>query len=59
MLAAVCDALRMELSDLLAEVRRDLVRDRADIVRLEAAHRRRHTISPPTGRSGDVLLLAA
>jgi transcriptional regulator with XRE-family HTH domain len=57
-LAAVCDALRIELSDLLAEVGRDLANDRAPVVRLEAV-RRRHTITPPTGRSGDVVLLVA
>jgi transcriptional regulator with XRE-family HTH domain len=57
-LAAVCDALRIELSDLLAEVGRDLAHDRAQVVRLEAA-RRRYSIAPPTRRSGDVVLLAA
>jgi transcriptional regulator with XRE-family HTH domain len=43
-LAAICDALRIELSDLLAEVGRGLVDDRArraPIVRLEAARSRR------------------
>jgi transcriptional regulator with XRE-family HTH domain len=55
-LAAVCDALRIELSDLLAEVGRDLVKDRAPIVRLDA---RRADLAPPTRRSGDVVLLAA
>ena len=59
-LAAVCDALRIELSDLLAEVRRDLVRDRAPVLRLDAARRRHDAVSPPVGRRpGDVLLLAA
>jgi transcriptional regulator with XRE-family HTH domain len=57
-LAAVCDALRIDLSDLLAEVRHDLADDPAPVVRLEAV-RRRHDISPPTHRSGDVVLLAA
>jgi transcriptional regulator with XRE-family HTH domain len=57
-LAAVCDALRIELSDLLAEVGRDLAKDRAPIVRLDAA-RRRPNVAPPTHRSGDVVLLAA
>lgn len=43
-LAAVCDALRIELSDVLAEVRRDLVDDRAQraaVVRLDAVRARR------------------
>jgi len=57
-LAAVCDALRIELSDLLAEVGRDLARDRAPVVRLEAARRRRDA-APAPRRSGDVVLLAA
>jgi len=57
-LAAVCAALRIDLSDLLAEVGRDLAKDRAPVVRLEAA-RQRHSIAPLTRRSGDVVLLAA
>jgi len=57
-LAAVCEALRMELSDLLAEVGRDLAKDRAPVVRKDAA-RRRHDIAPPTRTSGDAVLLAA
>jgi transcriptional regulator with XRE-family HTH domain len=57
-LAAVCDALRIELSDLLTEVGRELARADAPVIRLDAA-RRQHTISPPTRRSGDVVLLAA
>ncbi|MDT5025813.1 MAG: hypothetical protein QOE61_2239 [Micromonosporaceae bacterium] len=57
-LAAVCDALRIELSDVLAEVGRDLVKDRAPVAHLEAA-RRRHDIAPSARRSGDVVLLAA
>ena len=59
-LAAVCDALRIELSDVLTEVGRDLARDRAaraSVLRLEAIHHRR---APSQGhRSGDVVLLAA
>ena len=62
-LAAVCDALRIDLSDVLAEVGRDLVKDRAPVARLEAARleavRRRHDIAPSARRSGDVVLLAA
>jgi transcriptional regulator with XRE-family HTH domain len=57
-LAAVCGALRVELSDLLVEVGRDLAKDRAPVVRLEAP-RRRYNTTPPTRRSGDVVLLAA
>jgi transcriptional regulator with XRE-family HTH domain len=57
-LAAVCEALRIDLSDLLAEVWRDLAESRAAAIRLEAA-RRRFSISPPTRRSGDVVLLVA
>jgi transcriptional regulator with XRE-family HTH domain len=57
-LAAVCGALRIELSDLLAEVWRDLAKDHAPILRLEAAHRHYDTM-PPMRRSGDVVLLAA
>lgn len=57
-LAAVCDALGMELADLLAEVGRDLVVDHAPVVQLVAV-RRRHGVAPPTHRWGDVVLLAA
>ena len=57
-LAAVCDSLRIELSDLLAEVRRELVDDRAPVLRLDAAMRRHH-VAPPAHRPGDVVLLAA
>jgi transcriptional regulator with XRE-family HTH domain len=49
-LAAVCSALRIELADLLAEVGRDLSTDRAPVVNLDRARRRRH---------GDAMLLAA
>jgi transcriptional regulator with XRE-family HTH domain len=59
-LAAVCDALRIELSDVLTEVGRDLVKDRADrltVLRLQTI-RHRH-VPPPAHRSGDVVLLAA
>ncbi|GAA0492439.1 hypothetical protein Ade02nite_69090 [Paractinoplanes deccanensis] len=55
-LAAVCDALRIELADLLAEVGRDLVVDRAPVIRLEAARLRR---AQRPQRGGDVLLMAA
>jgi transcriptional regulator with XRE-family HTH domain len=57
-LAAVCDALRIDILDLLAEVGRDVAEKRAAAVRLAAA-RRRYAISPPVRRSGDAVLLAA
>jgi transcriptional regulator with XRE-family HTH domain len=68
-LAAVCDALRIELSDVLAEVGRDLVDDRAQrasVLRLDAM-RRRHLPSRqggflprrPGGPGDAVCLLAA
>jgi transcriptional regulator with XRE-family HTH domain len=64
-LAAICDALRIDLPELLAEVGRDLVIDRArrasavrqQLVRLEAVRGRRNP--PPSRGSGDVLCLAA
>jgi hypothetical protein len=59
-LAAVCDALRIELSDLLAEAGRQLAADpggRGRVVRLDAV-RGRHV--PPQGhRPGDAQCLAA
>jgi transcriptional regulator with XRE-family HTH domain len=67
-LAAVCDSLRIELSDLLAEVGRDLTADRAPVLRLDSARlnsarlnsaRLRQPAAPPARRSGDVMLLAA
>jgi transcriptional regulator with XRE-family HTH domain len=67
-LAAVCDALRIELSDVLAEVGRDLVDDRAQrasVLRLDAM-RRRHLPSRQggllprrPGGPGDVVCLLA
>lgn len=67
-LAAVCDALGLELSDLLGEVRRDLAEHRATVIRLDTvrALRRRDPVRrlparrpSSSGRDGDVLLLAA
>jgi len=56
--AAVCDSLRIELADLLAEVGRDLeVRAPAAILRLDTARLRRQ--AAPPSRRGDVMLLAA
>jgi transcriptional regulator with XRE-family HTH domain len=57
-LAAVCDSLGIELSDLLAEVGRDLTADRAPVLKLDAA-RARHQLARPAQRPGDVMLLAA
>jgi transcriptional regulator with XRE-family HTH domain len=60
-LAAVCDSLRIELSDLLAEVGRDLRQDRAPVLRLGLAQQR-HRLAGTPRRSpggGDVVLLAA
>jgi transcriptional regulator with XRE-family HTH domain len=59
-LAAICDALRIDLPELLAEVGRALVDDRArraSVVRLAAVRRRRNT--PPARGSGDVQCLLA
>jgi transcriptional regulator with XRE-family HTH domain len=59
-LAAVCDSLRIDLADMLAEVRQDLTAGRATVLRLDPARLRRaaRASAPPT-RSGDVMLLAA
>src|SRR5258705_10047785 len=60
-LAAVCDALRVDLSEVLAAVGRDLVGrdlvDRAPTLRLSAGHRQAQA-RPPVRRPGDVVLLA-
>ena len=64
-LAAVCDSLRIELPDLLAEVRRDLTYAAAPILRLADARLQRAGTAqsrisrpaPPSG--GSVMLLAA
>jgi transcriptional regulator with XRE-family HTH domain len=59
-LAAICDALRIELSDLLARVESDLVADRvsrAQIVRLETIRSRR--ASPQAGGSGEARCMLA
>ena len=57
-LAAVCETLRIELSDVLTEVGRDLAREHGRLLRFERP-RSQHHISPPVHRSGDTLLLAA
>lgn len=62
-LAAVCDALRIELSDLLTEVGRDLVDDRvrrASVVRLDPFRLeafRGHRASSRVPGSGDVVCM--
>jgi transcriptional regulator with XRE-family HTH domain len=59
-LAAICDALRVELPDLLAQVGRDLADDqarRASVIRLAAIRGQR--ISPQVRGSGDVVCLLA
>ena len=64
-LAAVCDSLRIELSDLLGEVRQELTAAPAPVLRLDTARlarpaaSRAHRSAPPANRSGDVVLLAA
>jgi hypothetical protein len=61
-LSAVCGALRIELSDLLAEVRRDLVNGAATapatVVQLSRPGQRTGATTP-VRRAGDVMLLAA
>ena len=60
-LAAICDALHVELADVLLEVGRDLVdRDlvgRAPVFRLDTM--RSATVAPPVRRSGDAQCLLA
>ncbi|MCA2211605.1 helix-turn-helix domain-containing protein [Jidongwangia harbinensis] len=63
-LAAVCDSLRIELADLLAEVRQDLTAGRAAVLSLDPARsgragRVQAPIPNRPGRRGDVMLLAA
>jgi transcriptional regulator with XRE-family HTH domain len=68
-LAAICDALHIDLSDLLAGVGRDLVGDRArtriaqlETVRLETVRLetvRNHRASPQVRGPGDVVCLLA
>jgi transcriptional regulator with XRE-family HTH domain len=60
-LAAICDALRIDLSDLLARVERDLIDDRArraSVVRLDAVRDRRAS-SPARGPGDARCMLAA
>lgn len=62
-LAAVCDALRVELADVLAEAGRDLVADRARrtsvrVVRIDSIRGAR-SYAPPTRRVDDAQCLLA
>jgi transcriptional regulator with XRE-family HTH domain len=53
-LAAICDALDIELADLLVQAGRDLVREAArrdSVIRLDAIRTRR-SAEPPAGRAG-------
>jgi transcriptional regulator with XRE-family HTH domain len=56
-LAAICDALRIELSDVLVEVGHDLVDRRAQVVPLEVVRGRRG--SPPAHGPADARCLLA
>jgi transcriptional regulator with XRE-family HTH domain len=74
-LGAVCGALRIELADLLAAVRHDLVKDQApapapvptavergqvdNVVSLAVVRQRRAAPPPVPGRFGEPMLLAA
>jgi XRE family transcriptional regulator, stress-response regulator len=69
-LAAVCDALRIDLAEVVHEVGRDLAKERPAVrvagprrAEAQAVFRpalpRRRPVPPPRRRSGDVVLLAA
>jgi transcriptional regulator with XRE-family HTH domain len=64
-LAAICDALAVDLAELLADMGRDLDTVHAPVLRFDPARRYapavpRRTVSPPVPRRpGDVVLLAA
>ncbi|MBB4764034.1 helix-turn-helix domain-containing protein [Amorphoplanes digitatis] len=59
-LAAVCDSLRIELSDLLAEVGRDLTMDRAPVfIRLGSSAPRQHRAAGPQQHGGGAVMLLA
>lgn len=58
-LAAVCDALGIDLGDLMAEVGRELAAQRVPIVRREATTVRHHDTAPSMRHYGDAVLLAA
>jgi transcriptional regulator with XRE-family HTH domain len=58
-LAAVCDSLRVELADLLAEVRLELTAVPAPVIRLGAARFDRRVAPAAPPRSGQTFLLAA
>lgn len=61
-LAALCEALGVELADLLADVGRTLVEERehrASVVRLESIRAGRRPVSPTKDASDPLCLLAA
>ena len=59
-LAAVCDSLRIDLADLLAEIGRDLEAVRAPVLRLATARLEQARLErAPQHRSGGAMLLAA
>ncbi|NEE02058.1 helix-turn-helix domain-containing protein [Phytoactinopolyspora halotolerans] len=61
-LAAVCDSLRIELPDVLAQVRSDLEAARprrAQVLQLESFRARQAQARPQRPSSGDVTMLAA
>ncbi|PSL01603.1 helix-turn-helix protein [Haloactinopolyspora alba] len=63
-LAAISDALRIELPDLITEVGRDMLDERAasaEVIRLDVARGRRRSVgtAPTTHRPGDTLMQAA
>jgi transcriptional regulator with XRE-family HTH domain len=60
-LAALCDALSVDLADLLADVTRPAVegRERAPVVRLESVRVASRPTAPRTQRPGDLYCLAA
>jgi transcriptional regulator with XRE-family HTH domain len=58
-LAAVCDSLGIDLADLVAEVGRNLLADRAPVIQLRQHHISAPVQGPPMHGGGSVLLLAA
>lgn len=57
-LAAVCDSLGVELADLLAEVRLELMTATVPVLRLHT-NLQPQRMAPPVHRPGDTFLLAA
>ncbi len=56
-LAAICDALRIDLAGVLADVGRELAQEHAPVIRLESLSS--HHIAPRRSGSGDVVCLLA